>query len=81
VRAVCGAVTKPFNYMAGIKGRSFPVADLAAAGVKRVSVATSFYRAAMTGLLEAAREVREAGTFGYVDRTIPTPEFNGFMRD
>jgi 2-methylisocitrate lyase-like PEP mutase family enzyme len=80
VRTVCAAVSKPFNYMAGIKGRSYPVADLAAAGVKRISVATSFYRAAMTGLLEAAREVKEAGTFGYVDRTIPTPEFNGFMQ-
>jgi 2-methylisocitrate lyase-like PEP mutase family enzyme len=80
VRTVCAAVSKPFNYMAGIKGRSYPVADLAAAGVKRISVATSFYRAAMTGLLEAAREVKDAGTFGYVDRAIPTPEFNGFMQ-
>ena len=34
VRAVCGAVTMPFNFMAGIKGHSFTVADLAAAGVK-----------------------------------------------
>jgi len=80
VRAVCAAVSKPFNYMAGIKGRSYPVADLAEAGVKRISVATSFYRAAMTGLLEAAREVKDAGTFGYVERAIPTPEFNGFMQ-
>ncbi|MBN9559251.1 MAG: isocitrate lyase/phosphoenolpyruvate mutase family protein [Alphaproteobacteria bacterium] len=80
VRTVCAAVSKPFNYMAGIKGRSYPVADLAAAGVKRISVATSFYRAAMTGLLEAAREVKDEGTFGYVDRAIPTPEFNGFMQ-
>jgi len=80
VRTVCGALAKPFNYMAGIKGRSYPVAELADAGVKRISVATSFYRAAMTGLLDAAREVKEAGTFGYVDRAIPTPEFNRFMQ-
>src|SRR6059036_1710386 len=63
VRAVCGAVGRPFNFMAGIKGKSFTVAALSAAGVKRISLATSLYRAAMTGLLSAAKEVREHGTF------------------
>jgi len=76
VRAVCAAVTKPVNFMGGVKGRSFPVADLAAAGVRRISVAASFYRAAMTGLLDAAREVREHGTFGYTDRTVASAEFD-----
>ena len=41
--------------------------ELAEAGVKRISLATSLYRAAMTGLLNAAREVKEQGTLGYVD--------------
>ena len=41
VRAVCAAVSKPVNFMAGIKGKSFTVAELAAAGVKRISLATS----------------------------------------
>jgi 2-methylisocitrate lyase-like PEP mutase family enzyme len=79
VRAVCAAVSKPVNFMAGIKGKSFSVAELQAAGVKRISLATSLYRAAMTGLLEAAREVKDQGTFGYLDRTISTPEINAFM--
>jgi 2-methylisocitrate lyase-like PEP mutase family enzyme len=79
VRAVCAAVTKPVNFMAGIKGKSFSVAELADAGVKRVSLATSLYRAAMTGLLSAAEEVREHGTFGYLDGTMPTPQWNKFM--
>ena len=64
VRAVCAAVGKPFNFMVGIKGKSFTVAALAAAGVKRISLAISLYRAAMTALLSAAKEVREHGTFG-----------------
>lgn len=67
VRAVCAAVSKPVNFMAGIKGHSFTVAELEAAGVKRISVATSLYRSAMTGMLNAAREIREQGTFGYID--------------
>ncbi len=80
VRAVCAALSKPVNFMAGIKGRSFSVAELEAAGVRRISLATSLYRAAMSGLLEAAREVKDKGTFNYLDRCVSTPELNGFMR-
>jgi 2-methylisocitrate lyase-like PEP mutase family enzyme len=80
VRAVCAAVSKPVNFMAGIKGKSFTVAELEAAGVKRISLATSLYRAAMSGLLEAAREVKEKGSFGFLDRVVTTPELNGMMQ-
>src|SRR5256885_11844529 len=72
VRAVCAAVSKPVNFMAGIKGKSFSVAELEAAGVRRISLATSLYRIAMTGLVEAAREVHDKGTIGYLDRS-PAP--------
>jgi 2-methylisocitrate lyase-like PEP mutase family enzyme len=80
VRAVCQAVSKPFNFMAGIKGKSFTVAALSAAGVKRISLATSLYRAAMTGVLAAATEVREHGTFGYIDTSVPPADMNAFLR-
>lgn len=80
VRAVCAAVSKPVNFMAGIRGKSFSVAELEAAGVRRISLATSLYRAAMTGLIDAAREVREQGSFGYLEHTIVTPDFNAYMR-
>jgi 2-methylisocitrate lyase-like PEP mutase family enzyme len=79
VRAVCSAVGKPVNFMGGIKGKSFSVAELADAGVKRISLATSLFRAAMTGLLTAATEVHEYGTFGYLDGTMPTPDWNRLM--
>jgi 2-methylisocitrate lyase-like PEP mutase family enzyme len=79
VRAVCSALTKPVNFMAGIKGRSFSVAELEAAGVRRISLATSLFRAAMTGLVNAAREVREHGTFGYLDSAIGTPQLNALV--
>ncbi|HET6606369.1 MAG TPA: isocitrate lyase/phosphoenolpyruvate mutase family protein [Rhodopila sp.] len=80
VRAVCAALKKPVNFMAGIKGKSFTVSALADAGVKRISLATSLYRAAMTGLMDAAKEVAEHGTFGYLDTTLATPALNAFMR-
>ena len=68
VRAVCQAVSAPVNFMAGIKGKSFSVPELEQAGIKRVSVASSFYRAAMAALRDAATEVRDHGSFGYLDR-------------
>jgi 2-methylisocitrate lyase-like PEP mutase family enzyme len=80
VRAVCAALKKPVNFMAGIKGKSFSVAELEAAGVRRISLATSPYRAAMTGLVDAAREVKEKGSFGYLERSLTTPELNNFMQ-
>jgi 2-methylisocitrate lyase-like PEP mutase family enzyme len=79
VRTVCQSVSKPVNYMIGIPKRAFSAADLEAAGVKRISLATSLYRAAMTGLIEAANEVRTSGTFTYVDR-LPPPQYQSFMR-
>jgi 2-methylisocitrate lyase-like PEP mutase family enzyme len=80
VRKVCAALSKPFNFMAGIKGKSFSVAELEAAGVRRISLATSLYRMAMSGLVEAAREVKEKGSFGYLERSLSTPDLNSFMR-
>jgi 2-methylisocitrate lyase-like PEP mutase family enzyme len=80
VGAACAAVSKPVNFMAGIQGKSFSVGELAAAGVKRISLATSLYRAAMTGLLDAAREVTDTGQFGFLDRCVTTRELNTLMR-
>lgn len=81
VEKVCRSLTKPFNFMVGIPGKSFSVAELEAAGVKRISLATSLYRAAMTGLLEAAREVKDKGAFLYVDRIMSTAELNSFLHE
>jgi 2-methylisocitrate lyase-like PEP mutase family enzyme len=75
VRTVCASVGKPVNFMVGIPRKSFSVRELADAGVRRISLATSLYRAAMTGLAAAAREVRESGTFGYLDSILSSSAF------
>jgi 2-methylisocitrate lyase-like PEP mutase family enzyme len=80
VKAVCSAVSKPFNFMVAIPGKSFSVAELEAAGVRRISLATSLYRAAMSGLVAAAREVQDKGTFGFVGTSLPSAELAAFMR-
>ena len=66
VRTVCAALTKPVNFMVGMRGKSFSQPELAAAGVKRISLSTTLYRAAMNGLRTAGTEAR-AGTFGYLE--------------
>lgn len=81
VRKACTAVAKPFNFMVGIKGKSFSVAELENAGVRRISLASSLYRAAMTGLAEAAREVKEHGSFGYLERSLASGDLAKFMQD
>ncbi|HEX4004440.1 MAG TPA: isocitrate lyase/phosphoenolpyruvate mutase family protein [Candidatus Acidoferrales bacterium] len=80
IRAVCAAVApRPVNALAGIKGLSFPVADLEAAGVRRISLGGALCRVAFGGLIGAAREMKEKGTFGFVDRAAPTAEVAAFM--
>jgi 2-methylisocitrate lyase-like PEP mutase family enzyme len=66
--------------MVGIRGKSFTVAELISAGVKRISLAGSLYRASMAGLVAAAREIKQSGTFGYLDTAITTPDLNEFLR-
>lgn len=79
IETVCAAITKPFNFMVGIKGKSFSVGELAAVGVRRISLATSLYRAAMTGFLTAAREIKEQGQFTFLDHAVATSDLSQLM--
>ena len=80
IRTVCAAVSKPVNIMNGMKG-AFSVAELAAVGVKRISLAAALYRVAMTGLRDAAKEMGEKGTFEFTERSMTSPELTVFMRE
>jgi 2-methylisocitrate lyase-like PEP mutase family enzyme len=81
VRAVCEALAKPFSFMVGIPGKSFSVKELEAVGVRRISLATSLYRAAMTALVAAATEIRDRGTFGYLEGSVSGRDFTRFMAE
>jgi 2-methylisocitrate lyase-like PEP mutase family enzyme len=80
VRTVCSAVQRPVNFMAGIPGRSFSVPELTAAGVKRISLASSLHTEAMNAVVRAAEEVLQQGTFGFLDRRVPAAKTRGFWR-
>jgi 2-methylisocitrate lyase-like PEP mutase family enzyme len=80
VRSVCAGLRKPVNFMVGIRGKSFSVAELAAAGVRRVSLSTSLYRAAMAGVTAAVLEVKERGTFGYLESAMRGDQLETYLR-
>lgn len=81
IKKVTSAIGKPFNFMVGIPKQSFSKAELEAAGVKRISLATSLWKAAMSGLIDAATEVKDKGTFSYVDRVVSTATLAGYMKE
>lgn len=55
------------------------VADLAAAGVRRVSTGGALARAAYGALVAAAQELQTAGTSTYLDAAIPGSELNAAL--
>ncbi|MER9330769.1 oxaloacetate decarboxylase [Mesorhizobium sp. M0152] len=68
VRTICAAVTKPVNVMAR---PGFTVADLAMAGVKRISLGPWLTNFAYGMLETAAREIQQDGTFGFTRAAMP----------
>ena len=68
IRAVCAAVSRPVNVLAG--GPEYSVAELAEAGARRISVGGAFARAALGGLMRAAQEVQERGTFTFAKEAM-----------
>lgn len=73
------SVGKPVNVVIGIKGMAMSIDALAALGVRRISLGSSLSRAALGAFLEAAREIREHGTFSYISDALPSPEANAFF--
>ncbi len=66
IRTLVAAVDRPVNVLAG--PRAPAVAELGAAGVRRVSVGGAFAFAALGAVVEAAHELTEAGTYTFWER-------------
>jgi 2-methylisocitrate lyase-like PEP mutase family enzyme len=79
IRKVCASVSRPVNVLMGLPGSTFSVEELAAAGVKRISVGGSLARAALGAFVRAAREVKEKGTFTFAADAISHAEVTAFM--
>jgi 2-methylisocitrate lyase-like PEP mutase family enzyme len=79
IKKVCASVPRPVNVLMGLKGATYSVAQLAAAGAKRVSVGGSFARAALGAFVRAASEVKNQGTFTYANEAISHAQVTAYM--
>jgi 2-methylisocitrate lyase-like PEP mutase family enzyme len=79
IRTLCSTLKKPVNALCGFKGGPTSVAELAALGVKRISLGSSLNRAALGALMEAAREIADSGTFQFGERAPPYATLNDLM--
>jgi 2-methylisocitrate lyase-like PEP mutase family enzyme len=78
IKAVCAAVApRPMNVLIGAAGRS--VGELAEAGVRRISTGSALHRAAMGAFLNAAKEMKEQGMFGFLEKAISFAELSNLM--
>jgi 2-methylisocitrate lyase-like PEP mutase family enzyme len=79
IKAVCAALApKPVNVLVGANGLT--AADLAAAGVRRISVGSGLSRVALGAFLSAAKEMKDLGTFSFAKGGVTFTELNNFMK-
>jgi 2-methylisocitrate lyase-like PEP mutase family enzyme len=80
IKRVCAAVApKPLNVLVGLKGLTLSVAELAAAGARRISLGAVLTRVAFGATIAAAREMKEKGTFTFVETAASWAEVSAFM--
>ena len=79
IRTVCAAVSRPVNVVMGLSGASFSVEELAAAGVRRISLGSALARAALGAFLRGAREIKDEGTFTFAGMAKSFAEIDPFM--
>lgn len=79
IRTVCQSVSKPVNVIMGLKGGAFSVAELAALGVRRISLGSALSRAALGAFVRAAKEIQEHGTFTFAQHALPSSEANDLV--
>jgi 2-methylisocitrate lyase-like PEP mutase family enzyme len=80
IRTLVASVGKPVNVVMSAADPALTVAQLAEAGVKRISVGGALSRLALAAFLRGAREMKEQGGFTWVRDTAPTKELNAVFR-
>ncbi|NMY53073.1 MULTISPECIES: isocitrate lyase/PEP mutase family protein [Pseudomonas] len=79
IQIVCEALQKPVNVVMGLADSTLTVDELAGVGVRRVSLGSSFARAALGEFIRAAEEVKTMGTFNFASNAISFREANSLM--
>ena len=66
IASVLREIDRPLSVLAQLGGLELNVAQLGALGVRRISIGSYLAQVAYGGLVHAAHELREQGTFGFV---------------
>ena len=80
IGAVCSSLDRPVNVIGGIGGVTQFLADLAALGVRRVSIGNFLHSAAMTGMINAAKTMQD-GRFDFTASLVPGGELNRLLKE
>jgi len=81
ISEVVSSVDRPVNVLMGLQGARLSLDELSALGVKRVSVGSALSRAALGAFLRAGREMRDHGTFAFVDDAVSSSEIGGLLKE
>jgi 2-methylisocitrate lyase-like PEP mutase family enzyme len=74
IATLISSVDRPVNVLAGMQGTHFDVNELSRIGTKRISVGGALTRIAFAAVLHAAREMKERGTFTFIDEPVTSRE-------
>lgn len=81
IEAVVKAVApKPVNVVIGLGSSGLSVNDMETLGVKRISLGSALARAAYGSFINAAREIKDKGTFGFTADAISYAELAKFFK-
>ena len=79
IEALVAAVApRPFNLLV-VRDIGLRVDDIAALGVRRISVGGALALAAWTGFIQAAKTLKAEGSFAGLANLVPYPEINGLF--
>src|SRR6185369_17982188 len=79
IETLVRSVDRPVNVLMGIKGVRHTLAELTEMGVKRISVGGTLARCAFVAQLRAAYEMRDQGTFGFVEDAADSRMINSIF--
>ena len=76
ITSVVKSVNKPVNVLMGARTNPLTVADLARIGVRRISVGSGFYLAAIGAFYRVAKDLKEKGTATFAEGAMPFGQLN-----
>ncbi len=79
LETIVRSVDRPVNFVAGLAGVPLTLRELAAIGVRRVSLGSTLARVAFGAFLRAVREMKEHGTFTFAEAAVSYSEISAML--